>query len=268
MNKAPEGYIQKNRDSWNKRTEYHVKSAFYNMDAFLRGENSLREIELKLLGDVRGKSILHLQCHFGQDTLSLARMGAIVTGVDLSNAAITEAQQLQKNLGLHARFICCDVYDLPEFLDGSFDLVFISYGAIGWLPDLNKWGELISGYLKPGGRLVFVEFHPFIWMFDKGFSRIQYPYFNTGAIEETCQGTYADPQAEFTHENVSWNHSFEEVLTALIQNGLVIADFQEYDYSPYNCLPNLRETEPGRYRISGLERMVPMIYSIVATRGR
>ncbi|MFZ2955693.1 MAG: class I SAM-dependent methyltransferase [Candidatus Ozemobacteraceae bacterium] len=263
---VPADYIEKNRDSWNKRTECHFQSPFYNMGGFLRGENSLQNIEMSLLGNIKNKSILHLQCHFGQDTLSLVRMGANATGVDLSDVAIEKAKKVGNDLGLNAEFICCNIYDLPNHLSKTFDIVFSSYGVIGWLPDLAKWGKLVSRYLKPGGKLIFVEFHPFIWMFDSEFKKIEYSYFNVGAIEETCNGTYADPQAKITHESVSWNHSFEEVISSLIQNGLSINNIQEYDYSPYNCLKNLKEDEKGKFRIIGMKKMIPMIYSIVAVK--
>ena len=159
-------YIKINRDSWNNKTEYHVKSAFYDVERFLDGESSIQDIELNLMGDVRGKSLLHLQCHFGQDTISLERLGAKVTGVDLSDKSIEIARQLAESTESAASFICCNIYDLPSYLNESFDIVFTSYGTIGWLPDLNKWAEIIARFLKPGGQFIFVEFHPVVWMFD------------------------------------------------------------------------------------------------------
>src|SRR5436189_4993553 len=130
-------YVELNRRAWNMRTTYHVQSSFYHVKEFTKGESSLNAIELALLGDIKGKSILHLQCHFGQDSLSLARMGAKVTGVDLSDKSIEKAKELNKQLDLDADFICCNIYDLPNHLTKEFDIVFTSYGTIGWLPDLN-----------------------------------------------------------------------------------------------------------------------------------
>lgn len=163
---ANTNYIEKNRQSWNQRTELHVTSAFYDVPGFINGASSLKDIELQLLGDVTGKTILHLQCHFGQDTLSLARLGATVTGIDLSDKAIEAARELAQKVQQDATFICCDLYDLPNYLDEQFDIVFTTYGTIGWLPDLDKWAKIVSRYLKPGGQFVFVEFHPVAWMFD------------------------------------------------------------------------------------------------------
>ncbi|HEY0897662.1 MAG TPA: class I SAM-dependent methyltransferase, partial [Sphingobacteriaceae bacterium] len=173
-------YIEINRQSWNNRTAAHLNSAFYDMPAFLEGKSSLKAIELKLLGDLKGKSALHLQCHFGQDTISLERLGATVTGVDLSDQAIESARSIAAQLGSGARFICCNVYDLADHLDGQFDVVFSSYGTISWLPDLAAWARLITRFLKPGGTFVFAEFHPVVWMFDDHFRQVRYNYFNTG----------------------------------------------------------------------------------------
>lgn len=236
------------------------------MDAFAKGKSSLNEIELELLGDVNGKSILHLQCHFGQDSLSLARMGAKVTGVDLSDRAIDTANQINLDLGLDARFIHGDVYSLPHLLNEQFDLVFTSYGTIGWLPDMDRWAGVVSHFLKPGGRFVFVEFHPVVWMFDDDFSKIGYRYFNSGAIVETQTGTYADRESNLVHQEISWNHGLGEVLQALISNGLRLSNIQEYDYSPYNCFRHTVKLAERKYRIQHLEDKIPMVYSVEAVK--
>lgn len=259
-------YAKINRESWNRKTAFHVQSDFYDLDGFLKGNTSLKEIELGLLGDIAGKHILHLQCHFGQDTLSLARMGAKATGVDISDVAIGKAQELNELLELDARFVCCDLYDLPNHLDEQFDIVFTSYGTIGWLPDSNRWASLIAHYLKPGGRLVFVEFHPVVWMFDGNFQRVEYRYFNSGPIVENEAGTYADRAAPIHDMSIGWNHGLGEVLSALIGERLRIADFREYDFSPYNCFNGMREDEPGHFRIEALDNKLPLVYSLVAQK--
>ncbi|ULT25983.1 class I SAM-dependent methyltransferase [Sphingobacterium sp. E70] len=173
-----------------------------------------------------------MQCHFGQDTISLSRLGAEVTGVDLSDKAIESARKIAEQTNADVRFICCDLYDLPNHLDQQFDYVFTSYGTIGWLPDLDKWAKVISRFLKPNGKFVFVEFHPVVWMFDDNFEKIGYRYFNSGAIIETANGTYADRNAAITEEYVMWNHGISEVVNSLIKNGLQIAQLDEFDYSP------------------------------------
>ena len=260
-----QNYIEINRKSWNSKTDIHLKSEFYDLDGFLKGKTSLNDIELRLLGDIQGKTVLHLQCHFGQDTISLSRLGAEVTGVDLSNIAIDNAKQIAKDSKSNANFICCDIYDLPNHLEKQFDIVYTSYGVIGWLPDLDKWAKIISKYLKPNGQFVFVEFHPVVWMFDDNFENIGYNYFNSGAIVETESGTYADKTADITQEYVMWNHGISEVINNLIKNGLEINSLDEFDYSPYNCFNKTIEIEPKKYRIQHLENKIPMVYSIVAT---
>lgn len=263
---TPVNYISINKESWNNRVDAHVGSSFYDLENFLKGQSSLNSIELDLLGDVAGKSILHLQCHFGQDSISLSRLGANVTGVDLSDKAISKAKELALETNNNTQFICCDIYDLPQHLDRQFDMVFTSYGTIGWLPDLNKWAGLISKFLKPNGRFIFVEFHPVIWMFDNDFNKIVYNYFNDGPIVETHSGTYADKSADLELTEVSWNHSLAEVLSSLMINDLTIRTFREFDYSPYNCFNQTVEIAPGQYRIGHLDNKIPMVYAIVAVK--
>ncbi|WP_242581765.1 class I SAM-dependent methyltransferase [Hymenobacter telluris] len=262
----PLDYLTLNRHLWNAKTDYHVASDFYDMAGFRAGKSSLREVELGLLGDVAGRSILHLQCHFGQDSLSLSRLGAQVTGVDLSDKAIAKARELATELQLPTKFICSDVYALPQHLHQQFDVVFTTYGVLGWLPDLAKWAAVVAHFLKPGGQLLLVEFHPVVWMFDNDFTRVEYSYFNRAAIEETETGTYADRAAPIEHKAISWNHSLSEVLGSLLQQGLEITHFNEYDYSPYNCFANLEQIAEHRYRLRHLPDKLPMLYSVMARK--
>ncbi len=264
--KKEDNYISINKKTWDSRTEYHIDSEFYGMADFLAGKSSLNNIELEILGDVSGKKILHLQCHFGQDTISLARMGASATGVDFSDKAIAKAQDIAATTHADAQFICTDVYSLPNALNEKFDIVFTSYGTIGWLPDLDRWAKVISTFLKPGGVFIFAEFHPVVWMFDTLFEKIAYNYFKADAIIETDLGTYADKAAPIENESVSWNHSISEVVNSLISNGLEINTLNEYDYSPYNCFNDTKEFEPGKYRIAKHGNRLPMVYAIKATK--
>ena len=264
--KSEVNYLEINKQSWNKKTPIHLTSDFYDVEGFLNGNTSLNPIELALLGDVNGKSILHLQCHFGQDTLSLGRMGADVTGIDLSDKAIESANELAIKIGVDATFICCNIYDLPNLLDKKFDIVFTSYGTIGWLPDLDKWAEVVSTFLKSEGKFVFVEFHPVVWMFDDNFDKIGYNYFNSGPIIEVYNGTYADKTADLSQEYVMWNHGMAEVLNALIKNNIQINSLDDFDYSPYNCFSETIEFEPKKFRIKHLDNKIPMVYSIVGSK--
>jgi 2-polyprenyl-3-methyl-5-hydroxy-6-metoxy-1,4-benzoquinol methylase len=192
--KKDEEYIVKNRAAWNAAVPFHVRSAFYAQENFLNGASTLKPIELDLIGDVVGKEILHLQCHFGQDTISLQRLGAIATGVDFSEAAIEEAKSIARRLQLPVDFVCSDIYHLPMVLPRTYDVVFTTYGVLGWLPDMNSWASVVSRMLKPGGKLILVEFHPFVWTMDGECSKIAYDYFNNGPIIEIQKGSYADRQ--------------------------------------------------------------------------
>jgi ubiquinone/menaquinone biosynthesis C-methylase UbiE len=259
-----ENYIDVNSQLWDKKTPYHTASAFYDNDSFVNGKNSLKRIETDLLGDINNKTILHLQCHFGQDTLSMARMGAAVTGVDFSVAAIAEARKLNETLSLNATFVCSDVYDLPASLYHQHDIVFSSYGTIVWLPDIKEWANEVATCLKPGGRFVFVETHPLALMFDDDFTAIKYSYFDTGVIVETEAGTYADRAAEINMKSMTWNHSLADVLQALIDAGLSISQFREYNYSEQNCFGNMTEVAPGKFQVIGMENLIPLVYAIEA----
>lgn len=259
-------YFDANKELWNQRTLVHRDSAFYNLAGFKAGETVLTPIELGELGDVNGKSLLHLQCHFGMDSLDWARRGAVVTGVDLSDLAIAEATRLAGDMGLDARFVCCNVLDTAQYVEGEFDIVFTSYGTIGWLPDLLPWARVIGQKLKKGGCFYMAEFHPVLWMFDDDFTRIQYAYENQGVIVTENGGTYTDRSAAITGKEYSWNHSISEVLNALTGAGLQLQFFNEHLYSPYPCFRNTTETEKGKWHIRGMEGKLPMVYSLMAVK--
>lgn len=262
-------YLSINRKAWNIRTEAHFTSEFYDVAGWLAGETSLGEIELALLPeDLKGKKLLHPFCHFGQDTLSLARMGAEVTGVDLSDRAVERAKELSEKSGIPGRFINSDVLSLVDALDehGTFDIIFQSYGTIGWLPELTEWARMVATFLKPGGRFIFAEFHPVVWMLDDHDRRkIGYPYFNLTPIVEENKGSYTD-NSDIPFTDVSWNHGFGDVLGALLGAGLRIDHFEEYDFSPYDCFSDAVPVGEKRWQLKGVEGDIPMVYSLVAVR--
>ncbi|MEO7307274.1 MAG: methyltransferase domain-containing protein [Ferruginibacter sp.] len=269
-----QSYFEENRKSWNKRTVIHKGSAFYDLASFKKGKSSLNKIELEELGNVKGKTLLHLQCHFGMDTMSWTREGAKVTGVDFSDEAIHLAKELAAELNIPAEFICANVYDLTDTakvpsLEGfgeAFDIVFTSYGTIGWLPDLDAWAEIISHFLKPGGTFYIADFHPVLWMMDEGFEQIKYNYFNKETITEEISGTYSDRSAPIKSIEHGWNHPFSEIISALLKHNLQIEQFKEFPYSPYNCFNNLEKGDDDMWRIKGMEEKMPMMYSIKATK--
>lgn len=264
--KDKDPYFETNRATWNEKVQVHAESTMYDMAAFKQGKNSLMPYELRALGDVKGKSLLHLQCHFGQDTLSWSRLGAQCTGVDISDEGIKLARQLNDELQLDARFVCCNVLDTSEFITETFDIVFTSYGVIGWLPDLKPWARMIAGRLKPGGTFYMAEFHPIVWMFDyqKGKPEIKYGYMQEEVIYEEYQGTYAEPSSTMISREYGWNHGLGEVITALTEAGLRIEFLNEYDESPYNVLPDLQQTASGMFVTK--EKLYPLIYEVKATK--
>lgn len=254
-----------NRAFWDNRVETHTASSFYDMQAFRAGADSLQWIENEWLGSVAGLDLLHLQCHFGQDTLSLARRGARVTGVDLSPKAIATARELASELSLDAEFICCDVFETLTHLTRRYDVVFTSYGVTGWLPELGPWAQVVAGALKPGGRFLIVEFHPLVWIFDDSFRQITYSYFNRQPIVEQVSGSYADREAPIGGTSYGWNHSLADVIGGLLAEGLEIVRFDEFDTSPYDCLP--RSVPVGRgFQIEGYEGKLPLVYALEARR--
>jgi len=259
-------YFDANRDAWNKKTFVHKNSSFYDIVSFKADKTSLNEIELKELGSVNGKTLLHLQCHFGMDTLSWAREGAIVTGIDFSEEAIKTAEELREELNIPAEFICCNVYDTSQYINQQFDIVFTSYGVIGWLPELDAWAKVIAESLKVGGIFYMVEFHPVVWMLDEDFQYIKYYYHNESVVEDEQTGSYADRYADIHYKEYGWNHSIGEVLNSLIKHGLMILHFNEFNFSCYNCFNNLVQGEDGYWRVKGLENKIPMMYSLKATK--
>lgn len=259
-------YFEANKNLWNQRTAIHKDSDFYNLAAFKAGENVLTSIELNEVGDVIGKSLLHLQCHFGMDTLSFSRMGAKCTGVDLSDDAIKLAQEINNELKLDAKFVCCNVLDTSEYVKEQFDIVFTSYGTIGWLPDLKPWAKMIAECMKTNGFFYIAEFHPVMWMFDDDFTHIKYAYENQEVIVTENEGTYTDRNADIKGKEYSWNHSISEVLNALVAAGLKTEFFNEHMYSPYPCFRNTVETEKDKWHIKGMEGKLPMVYSLKATK--
>lgn len=255
--------FEANRALWNAKTAYHVEAEMYKMDKWLAGETSLDEIVLNEIGDVKGKTLLHLQCHFGQDTLSFARMGAQSTGVDMSDDSIHKAIELNKELDLEAHFIRCNVLDTRSHLDQKFDIVYTSYGTICWLPDLDHWAKVVADSLNDGGTFYMAEFHPIIHMFDYPKEDIIYPYFNIGAVEEVNEGTYADPNAPIQQREFFWLHSISETINALRNQGLQLEFFNEHPYSPYDCFGNSKEIQPGKFVFGSFPHPLPHVFSML-----
>ncbi len=259
-------YFKTNKATWNEKVRMHAKSAMYDLEAFKEGKSSLMCYELDALDDVSGKSLLHLQCHFGQDTLSWSRLGARCTGVDLSDEGIKLAKQLNAELNLDAEFVCCNVLDTSKYVTETFDIVFTSYGVIGWLPDLKPWGKMIAERLHKGGTFFMAEFHPIVWMFDYLEAKpiMKYGYMQKDVIYEEYEGTYADLNSKMISKEYGWNHGLGEVVSALTEAGLRIDYLKEYDESPYDVLPNLIKTDAGMYVTKDM--LYPLIFTLKAVK--
>ena len=255
-------FIEMNRECWNRRTDIHVASAFYDMEGFKSGRSSLNAFECALLGEVAGQSILHLQCHFGQDTLSLARMGAAPTGVDFSESAIQVARETAGELGLSAEFVLSNVLELD--LGRTYDKVFASYGVLGWIPDVNEWMQVAARHLALGGELILVEFHPLIWLFDQ---KVPVNYFHSSEPDiETQHGSYTDGGVDVEITSCFWDHTLSDVLTAARKAGLEVTLFEEYDHSPYP-LGGMVERSPGEYVLGDrMGQRLPHVYALVARK--
>jgi SAM-dependent methyltransferase len=265
-------FLMANLGLWNEWTEIHETSAFYDLEGFRAGHSSLHSIERDELGAVAGKRLLHLQCHFGLDTLSWARLGATVTGVDFSERAIGLARSLASELALPATFVQSTVDELESNLAGSFDIVFTSYGAIEWLADLERWAHTIAHFLAPGGTFYMVELHPLARTLDDLDAhpelRVAGPYFPASRPRRLrIHGSYADPDAHIDHDLAyGWSHSFAEILNALIGAGLRLEYLHEFPFSVVPFSRSMQRAADGWYYLPGGRRDVPFLFSLKATR--
>jgi SAM-dependent methyltransferase len=270
VNDPHEESFAANRRMWDERVGIHLRTEFYDVENFLAGENTLLPIEREELGDVSGKSLLHLQCHFGMDTLSLARMGARVTGVDFSGEAVRAARELAERAGIEARFVESNVYDLPGHLQGEFDVVFTSYGALCWLPDLARWGELVARYLKPGGTFYVADVHPFLSTLDDDSTpdhiRVRHPYFKTSRpLVFNFAGSYAEGDAKTVHnESHEWPYSLHEVVEALRVPGLRVEFVHEFPLCCFARFPWLVKGDSRWWRLPDGIPEFPMTFSLKA----
>lgn len=260
---------------WDVWARHHVASPFYDVEGFRAGQRAGRRgldaLETRLVGDVAGKSLLHLQCHFGLDTLTWARRGAAVTGADFSGEAIGTARALAAEIGVPATFVQCDVYDLPDRLPGEFDVVFTSHGVLSWLPDLDRWGRMIAHFLRPGGRFCLIEGHPLPLLFDDTRAdrelRLSFPYF-PGDAPLRCErrGSYAAPDGPFDSVTYQWVHPLSEVLGALLRAGLRLESFDEYPYAGWAMFPWMETRPDGLWQFPEGTVALPLMFSVTASK--
>jgi SAM-dependent methyltransferase len=275
--------LELNRRHWDEATALHLRGNDYGLEDFKAGLCRLHRVEVEEVGDVRDRRLLHLQCHFGLDTLSWARRGARVTGVDFSEHAIASARELAQEVGLEksSAFVCSDLYSLAERLDpmGGFDVVYTSYGVLNWLPELRPWGALIARYLKPGGFFYIVDAHPFARVFPldedmpkAGTFRPFFPYFHDPVGIRWPPGVdYANPAVQHQIGNHEWQHSLSDILGALAAAGLRIDALHEFPYCAWSVVAGCELVERfssshGYYALPASQPQLPLMFSLRASR--
>jgi 2-polyprenyl-3-methyl-5-hydroxy-6-metoxy-1,4-benzoquinol methylase len=259
--------ISANQAHWDELVAINARSQMYALDQFKAGGCALHSLELEELGPVEGQTLLHLQCHFGLDSLSWARLGARVTGVDFSVQGIRLARQLSQECTIPAEFIESNLYELPEHLQGQFDIVFTSYGALTWLSDLPRWSRIVTHFLKPGGVFYMAEIHPVSMVFDEAAESLPLhaanSYFDTEAIECEVEGSYADRSAEVKQKVCyQWNYPLGQAVSALIEAGLQLEFLHEFPYTVFQQYPFLEQGQDGYYRLPGGKELIPLMFSL------
>lgn len=265
-----EDWIGMNRVHWDERVPIHVAGDFYDVERFVRGGSTLRQFELDEIGDVGGCTLVHPQCHFGLDTLSWARRGARVTGLDFSAPAIAAARDIAHRSGLEGEFVHANVYDAVEALGGrTFDVVYTGLGAISWLPDIDRWARTMTALTAPGGRFYLAEFHPFSDVFGDEQLNVQHSYFDRGPQIDETPGSYADLTAPTSHNRtVGWHHPIGEVVSALADTDLRIDLLHEHDHTLFPRWPFLEHGEGQTYHLPADVPGLPLMYSLRASRPR
>ncbi|HEY2576973.1 MAG TPA: class I SAM-dependent methyltransferase [Streptosporangiaceae bacterium] len=270
-------YREVNRANWDERVPAHVASPDYQVGRFAEDPGHLSKVvrfDLPRLGDIAGARGVHLQCHIGTDTVSLARLGASMTGLDFSAPAVEQAQKLAARIGADATFVQAEVYEAVEVLGReAFDLVFTGIGALCWLPDIRRWAATAGGLLRPGGRLFLREGHPVLWALDDGREDdllvLRYPYIETAeplVFDEP--GTYVQTDEEFQHNRThAWNHGLGEIITALIDAGMQITAFEEHDSVPWEAMPGkMKQVGDGEWQLAGQPNRLPHSYTLQAVK--
>ncbi|MGH6933696.1 MAG: class I SAM-dependent methyltransferase [Dongiaceae bacterium] len=266
-----EDWFALNRRRWDEVAGIHPGTKFYGVDRFKAGENSLLPLELAEVGDVAGKSLLHLQCHFGLDSLNWARLGARVTGLDFSSEAIRQARKLAAETGLAAEFVEANVYDAAQVIDRQFDIVFVSWGALCWLPDLRRWAEIVMRLLAPGGFLYVLEGHPTANILEQtertGAIFANYPYFNGAEpVLFHVDKTYADDLPVKNKDEATWLHPMSTILSSILNVGLSIEFFREHQVLAWPLFPCMTKGEDGYWRLPADRPSLPLSFSLKASK--
>ena len=270
-----DSFFDINRRSWDERVAIHRRdvTGFYSVETVLAGGDKLNAIEAAEIGDVRGLRIAHLQCHFGLDSLCLARRGATVVGLDFSSAAVAEARSLAAATGLSATFVEGNVYDARSLVEGDFDLVYVTWGAINWLPDIRRWGAVVASLLRPGGRLYLAESHPSTLCLDeidgviRAGSKYRWRTPPDEPIHEEAPTTYnGDPTELANPETREWIHPFSEILGGLIAAGMRLDRLNEFEALTWPLFPMMQEGPDGLYRLPEGAPALPLAFSLQMTK--
>jgi SAM-dependent methyltransferase len=274
-----ERYTHLNRANWDERAPAHAASPDYEVDRFVDDPEFLSRVvrfDLPRLGDIRGLRGVHLQCHIGTDTISLARLGAVMTGLDFSSASLAQARELATQTGAEVRFVEAEVYDAVQTLGrGVFDLVYTGIGALCWLPSISRWADVVAGLLAPGGRLFVREGHPMLWALEDertdGLLVVDYPYFERAEpIEFDALGTYVETTANFHHNLIlQWNHGLGEIVSSLLDRGMELTMLVEHDSVPWTAMPGqMEQIELGEWRLIDRPWRLPHSYTLQAVKRR
>ena len=271
-------YLEINRANWDERAPAHAASPGYAVQRLIDEPARLSEVvrfDRPLLGDVRGLRGVHLQCHIGTDTLSLARMGATMTGLDFSPASLAEARRIAARAGVAIDYVEADVYSAVEALGGpgQFDLVFTGVGALCWLPDIDQWAGVVTDLLRPGGRLFMREGHPVLWALaddrDDDLLVLNYPYFQQAdPLIWDEGGTYVETDYEFEHtQTKEWSHGIGEIVTAILDHGLMLTTLKEHDTVPWDAIPGrMTKVADGEYQLADRPERLPHSYTLQAVK--
>jgi len=268
-------YFDANKELWDEFAKLHfeTESEGYDIQSFLEGQTTLKSYELKEMGNVKDKTMLHLQCHFGLDTLSWAREGAVVTGIDISSEGIRLAKLLAKQAKLEAKFVESNLYDLPNRLSEKFDIVYTSIGVLVWLNDLKEWGKIIADFLKPGGFFYIAEIHPFSMVFDNETEDIKdlqvyFDYFHDPKpLEFIADGSYATREKKMEpKKEYEWAHSMSDIVNSLIQAGLRIEFLNEYPFSVWQQFPFSERESDGFFYLKNQKAEIPLLFTLKAVK--
>ena len=259
-----------NKALWDEIAPVHFR-AYPEVDILRKGGIVLDPLEMEALAPVEGKTLLHLQCHIGTDTLSWARLGATVTGVDFSGQSIRYARRLQQELALQATFVEASVYDLPRVLEGEFDIVYTSRGVLCWLRDLDAWAQVIACFLKPGGIFYIMETHPILNAFKEvnpGELEIVYPYFHRPQPTkwDDDDPDYADSSYVSKHPSYEWDWTASDILTALLKAGLTLESFSEHDRLFWKRYPSMEPCARRWYRHPKYVGKLPLLFTLTALK--